>query len=117
MGLPHDLVTVGLPHNLATVGLTHDLAAVGLTHDLATVGLTHDHVTVGLTHDHVTVGLPHDHATVPGNEAADSLAKEDTTQEQVDRSTSYPEVKTICEATQHSKWRHKHQRYNKADPY
>ena len=52
-----------------------------------------------------------------GNEAADSLAKEGTTKEQVDRSTSYPEVKTILKAKQHSKWRHKHPRYNKADPY
>ena len=51
------------------------------------------------------------------NEAADSLAKEGTTKEQVDRSTSYPEVKTILKAKQHSKWRHKHPRYNKADPY
>ena len=45
------------------------------------------------------------------------LAKEGTTKEQVDRSTSYPEVKTILKAKQHSKWRHKHPRYNKADPY
>ena len=52
-----------------------------------------------------------------GNEAAESLAKEGTTKEQVDRSTSYPEVKTILKAKQHSKWRHKHPRYNKADPY
>ena len=57
------------------------------------------------------------HCIVPGNEAADSLAKEGTTREQVDRSTSYPEVKTILKAKQHSKWRHKHPRYNKADPY
>ena len=32
------------------------------------------------------------HCNVPGNKAADSLAKEGTTKEQVDRSTSYPEV-------------------------
>ena len=57
------------------------------------------------------------HCNVPGNEAADSLAKEGTTKEQVDRSTSYPEVKTILKAKQHSKWRHKHPRYNKAEPY
>ena len=57
------------------------------------------------------------HCNLPGNEAADSLAKEGTTKEQVDRSTSYPEVKTILKAKQHSKWRHKHPRYNKADPY
>ena len=57
------------------------------------------------------------HCSLPGNEAADPLAKEGTTKEQVDRSTSYPEVKTILKAKQHSKWRHKHPRYNKADPY
>ena len=34
----------------------------------------------------------------------------------VDRSTSYPEVKTILKAKQHSKWRHEHWRYNKTDP-
>ena len=54
---------------------------------------------------------------MPGNEAADSLAKEGTTKEQLGRSTSYPEVKTILKAKQCSKWRHKHPRYNKADPY
>ena len=57
------------------------------------------------------------HCNLPGNEAADSLAKEGTTKVQVDRSTSYPEVKTVLKAKQHSKWRHKHPRYNKADPY
>ena len=57
------------------------------------------------------------HCNLPGNEAANSLAKEGTTKEQVDRSTSYPEVKTILKAKQHSKWRHKHPRYNKADLY
>ena len=39
-----------------------------------------------------------------------------STKEQVDRSTSYPEVKIILKAKQHSKWRHEHPRY-KADPY
>ena len=46
-----------------------------------------------------------------------NLAKEGTTKEQVDRSTSYPEVKTILKAKQHRKWRHEHPRYNKADPH
>ena len=46
-----------------------------------------------------------------------TLAKEGTTMEQVDRPTSYPELKTILKAKQHSKWRHEHPRYNKADPY
>ena len=49
--------------------------------------------------------------------SADSLAKKGTAKEQVDRSTSYPEVKTILKAKQHSKWRHEHPQYNKADPY
>ena len=52
------------------------------------------------------------HCNVPGNMAADSVAKEGTTMEQVGRSTSYPEVKTILKAKQHSKWRHKHPLYN-----
>ena len=38
------------------------------------------------------------HCNVPGNEAADSLAKEGTTKKTVDGSTSYPEVKTILKA-------------------
>ena len=42
--------------------------------------------------------------------SADSLAKEGTTKEQVDRSTSYPEVKTIL------KWRHKHPRSTRLTP-
>ena len=49
--------------------------------------------------------------------AADSMAKEGTTKKQADRSTSYPEVKAILKAKQHSKRRHEHPRYNKADPY
>ena len=39
------------------------------------------------------------HCNLPGSEAADSVAKEGTTKEQVDRSTSYPEVKTILKAS------------------
>ena len=57
------------------------------------------------------------HCNVPGNETADSLAKEGTTKEQADRSTSYPEVKTILKTKQHSKWMNKHPGYSKADPY
>ena len=52
---------------------------------------------------------------MPGKEAANSLAKEGTTKEQLYRSTSYPEVKTVLKAKQHSKWRLKLPRYNKAD--
>ena len=65
----------------------------------------------------VTLQWVPSHCNVPSTEAADSLAKEGTTKEQVDRSTSYPEVKTIPKAKQHNKWRHEHPRYNKADPY
>ena len=57
------------------------------------------------------------HCNMPGNEAADSLAKEGTTKEQVDRSTSYVEVKTILKVKQHSKWMLNHPQYNKTDPY
>ena len=46
-----------------------------------------------------------------------TLTKESTTKEQVDRSTSYIEVKTFLKAKQHSKWMHEHPRYNKADSY
>ena len=45
------------------------------------------------------------------------LSKEGTTKEQVDRSTSYAEVKTIPKIKQHSKWRVEHPRYNKTDHY
>ena len=48
------------------------------------------------------------HHNVPGSEAADSLVKDGTTKEQVDRSTSHPEVKTILKVKHHSKWRHRH---------
>ena len=54
---------------------------------------------------------------IPGNEAADSLAKEGTTRKQVDRSISYREVKTIIKAKQHSEWRHEYPGYNKTNPY
>ena len=57
------------------------------------------------------------HCNVYGNETADSLAKEGTTKEQVDRSTSYSEAKTIIKAKQQRKWRLEHPRYNKMDPY
>ena len=57
------------------------------------------------------------HCNVPGNEAADSLAKEGTTKEQVDRSTIYAEVKTILKAKHHCKWRLEHPRCKKTDPY
>ena len=54
---------------------------------------------------------------MPGHDAADSLAKEGTTKQQVERSSSYAEVKTILKAKQHSKSRLELPRYNKTDPY
>ena len=57
------------------------------------------------------------HCNLHGNETADSLAKEGTTQEQVDRSTSYSEAKTIIKAKLQSKWIQQHSRYNRTDPY
>ena len=57
------------------------------------------------------------HCNIPGNEAADLLAKEGTTKEQEDRSTSYSEAKTIIKAKQQSKWKDHHPQHNKSDPY
>jgi len=57
------------------------------------------------------------HCGVLGNETADSLAKEGTRQEQADRSTSYPEAKTIIKTQLLSKWDQQHPHFNKADPY
>ena len=56
------------------------------------------------------------HARVAWN-IVSRVVKEGTTKKQVDSSTSYPVVKTILKAKQHSKWRHEHPRYNEADPY
>ncbi|KAK7107380.1 hypothetical protein V1264_015318 [Littorina saxatilis] len=44
------------------------------------------------------------HCNIPGNEAADTLAKEGTTKDQNDRSTTFKEAKTIIKAKQHKKW-------------
>ena len=46
-----------------------------------------------------------------------TLANECLAKEQVDRSTSYLEVKTTLKVKQHSTCRHEHPRYNKTDPY
>ena len=64
----------------------------------------------------VTLLLIPSHCNVPAIKAADFLAKEGTTEEQIDRSTSYPEMKTLFKAKQHSNWRLEHPWYNKADP-
>ena len=57
------------------------------------------------------------HCDVQGNEKADSLAKEGSTKEQVDRSTTLRETKTVIKAKQHSKWLQQHPQHNKKDPY
>jgi hypothetical protein len=57
------------------------------------------------------------HCGVLGNEAADTLAKDGSTQEQLDRSTTFKEVKTIIKAKQHKKWLQQHPRSNPNDPY
>ena len=60
---------------------------------------------------------------MPGNEAVDFLAKGGGgggggghKKEQLDRSASYAEVKTILKAKQYSKRRLEHPRYNKTNP-
>ena len=57
------------------------------------------------------------HCKVPGNETADTLAKEGAHKEQTDRSTSYEEAKTLVKAKQQKQWRQQHPRHNSADPY
>jgi ribonuclease HI len=57
------------------------------------------------------------HCNVSGNEIADSLAKEGTTKEQVDKSTSYPEAKTIIKAKQQNKWNRQHPQHSRTDAY
>ena len=65
----------------------------------------------------VTLQWIHSHCNVRGNEIADALARDGTTQEQTDRSTTYSETKTIIKAKQQAKWKHQHPRYNRADAY
>ena len=57
------------------------------------------------------------HCDLHGNEAADSLAKEGSHQEQTDRSTSYTEAKTIIRAEQLRQWHQQHPRYDRSDPF
>ena len=57
------------------------------------------------------------HCNLHGNETADSLAKEGSHQEQIDRSTSYSEAKTIIRAEQLRQWHQQHPRYNSSDPF
>ncbi|KAK7092397.1 hypothetical protein V1264_008145 [Littorina saxatilis] len=57
------------------------------------------------------------HCNILGNEAADTLAKEGTTKDQNDRSTTFKEAKTIIKAKQHKKWLQQHPHYNKNDAF
>ena len=68
------------------------------------------------SHNVVLQWIP-SHCNVRGNETADSLAKEGTTKEQTDRSTSYTETKTIIKSKQQNKWKRQHPQYNCSDPY
>lgn len=57
------------------------------------------------------------HCGIPGNEAADRLAKEGGSLEQDDRSTTYQEVKTTIKTLAKKKWHKEHQDYNQKDQY
>ena len=57
------------------------------------------------------------HCDVQGNEKADALAKEGSTKEQVDKSTTLRETKTAIKAKQQTKWMQQHPQHNKKDPY
>ena len=57
------------------------------------------------------------HCDVQGNEKADILAKEGSTKDQVDKSTTYKEAKTIIKAKQHTKWLQQHPQHKTKDPY
>lgn len=58
------------------------------------------------------------HCNIHGNEIADLLAKEGSTKEQGDKSTTYAEAKTIIKAKQlQQKWKQEHPNYNSADAF
>ena len=57
------------------------------------------------------------HCDVQGNEKADILAKEGSTKDQVDKSTTYKEAKTIIKAKQHTKWLQQHPQHKTKDPW
>ena len=66
---------------------------------------------------HVTLQWIPSHCDVQGNEKADTLAKEGSTKEQVDKSTTLRETKTAIKAKQQSMWLQRHPQHNKRDPY
>ena len=112
----HIVVSTHASPNVVLTGALYVLQALQSNRDVELNDLSTAIASLCRRHTVTLQWIP-PHCNLPGNEAADSLAKEGTTKEQVERSTSYPEVKTILKAKQHSKWRQKHPRYNKADPY
>ena len=57
------------------------------------------------------------HCGIPGNEIADSLAKNGSEQHQEEKPTNYKEAKTLIKAIQHQRWSEKHPDYKSNDPY
>ena len=57
------------------------------------------------------------HCGIPGNEIADSLAKEGSRLEQTDRGMTYQEVKTHVKRCSKNRWMARHKDYCKSDPY
>ena len=57
------------------------------------------------------------HCNIRGNDMADTLAKEGSSKEQEDRSTTYQEERTIIKAKLQTKWLQQHPRFNRADSY
>lgn len=72
--------------------------------------------SLGRAHDVFLQWIP-SHCGISGNEAADTLAKEGSTKDQTDRTTSYQEARTIIKAKQLSKWKQQHPRFNTLDHY
>ena len=57
------------------------------------------------------------HHVTQGNEKADTLVKEGSTKEKVDKSTTLRETKTAIKAKQQSMWLQRHPQRNKRDTY
>ena len=87
------------------ISLTTGLYSTNYKAEAEALNDDHDNLSAALAslrRSHaVTLQWIPSHCSVPGNEAAASLAKEGTTKEQADRSTSYAEMKTILKAKQH----------------
>ena len=55
------------------------------------------------------------HCGIEGNERADSLAKEGSQLEQIERDLMYSEVKTIIKNSMNNKWKESHPEFNRQD--